>query len=377
MNRWISFAIFITAVLAVYSLLNYYFIHKHRNILTLKTTPALLLRLVLITTILTPIATIIFSRYDQPAIAAITGFAGYSWLAFLGLFLGVHGVADISLFTAERCGVRASERFTRGVSITTLLLCISILVYGSFEAKGIQLEKVSIQTDKIATQKKIKIMQISDVHFSPLIGLSMAKKINEVANKHNPDLLVSTGDLLDPGILDRDQIVEILNNIKPKLGKLAVMGNHEFYSTVEYSEKFIAEAGFTLLRDRTIEIGDKLLIAGVDDPAIRRVKDAVPPPLYTFMSEKTKGRYTILLKHQPRIEDNSERFFDLQLSGHTHAGQIYPFYYFVKMLFPNMEGRFQLNDNATLYVNRGAGTWGPPFRFLAQPEITIIEIIGK
>lgn len=377
MNRWISFAIFIAAVLAVYSLLNYYFIHKHRNILTLKTTPALLLRLVLITTILTPIATIIFSRYDQPAIAAITGFAGYSWLAFLGLFLGVHGVADISLFTAERCGVRASERFTRGVSITTLLLCISILVYGSFEAKGIQLEKISIQTDKIATQKKIKIMQISDVHFSPLIGLSMAKKINEVANKHNPDLLVSTGDLLDPGILDRDQIVEILNNIKPKLGKLAVMGNHEFYSTVEYSEKFIAEAGFTLLRDRTIEIGDKLLIAGVDDPAIRRVKDAVPPPLYTFMSEKTKDRYTILLKHQPRIEDNSERFFDLQLSGHTHAGQIYPFYYFVKMLFPNMEGRFQLNDNATLYVNRGAGTWGPPFRFLAQPEITIIEIIGK
>ncbi len=377
MNRWISFAIFITAVLAVYSLLNYYFIHKHRNILTLKTAPALLLRLVLITMILTPIATIIFSRYDQPAVAAITGFAGYSWLAFLGLFLGIHGAADISLFTAERCGVKASEQFTRLISITTLLLCMSILVYGSFEAKDIQVENISIQTDKIALNKKIKIMQISDVHFSPLIGLSMAEKINQIAENNNPDLVVSTGDLLDPGILDRNKIVSILNNIKPRLGKLAVMGNHEFYSTVEYSKNFIAEAGFTLLRDRTIEIGESLVVAGVDDPAIRRVKDAVPPPLHTFMLEKTKDRYTILLKHQPRIEDNSERLFDLQLSGHTHAGQIYPFYYFVKMLFPRMEGRFELQKNSILYVNRGAGTWGPPFRFLAQPEITILEVVGK
>ncbi len=377
MNRWISFAIFITAVLAVYSLLNYYFIHKHRNILTLKTTPALLLRLVLITLILTPIATIIFSRYDQPAIAAITGFAGYSWLAFLGLFLGIHGVADISLFTAERFGVKASEQFTRLISITTLLLCISILVYGSFEAKDIQVENISIQTDKIAPNKKIKIMQISDVHFSPLIGVSMAEKINKIAENNNPDLLVSTGDLLDPGIIDRNKIVSILSNIKPSLGKLAVMGNHEFYSTVEYSENFIAEAGFALLRDRTIEIGEDLIVGGVDDPAIRRVKEAVPPPVKGFMNRKTQDRYTILLKHQPHIEKGSEEFFDLQLSGHTHAGQIYPFYYFVKMIFPRMEGRFELEKNSILYVNRGAGTWGPPFRFLAQPEITILEIIGK
>ncbi len=219
-------------------------------------------------------------------------------------------------------------------------------------------------------------MQISDVHFSPLIGIYMAERINSIAKEQSPDLLVSTGDLLDPGIIDRDQIVTILKDIDLPLGKIAVMGNHEFYSTVDYSEKFIEDSGFTLLRDGVIEVGDSLVIGGVDDPAIRRVMDATPPPIHKYMSLKSKDRYSILLKHQPRIEGNSEKYIDLQLSGHTHAGQIYPFKYFVQLLFPYMHGRYDLEDGAILYVSRGAGTWGPPFRFLAPPEITIIEIVG-
>ncbi len=377
MARWVSFAIFITVVLTVYSLLNYYFIHKHKNILTLKTTPILLLRLVLITLILTPIATAFFSRYDQPSIAAITGFAGYSWLAFLGLFLGIHGIFDIALFIAERNGMRPSEGHTRAMSITAIMASIAILIYGSFEAQNIRAVNIPIETVKLTAEEKIRIMHISDVHFSPLIGASMAEEIKKVADEYNPDILVSTGDILDPGIKERDKIVSILESIKPPLDKVAIMGNHEFYSTVEYSEKFIADSGFTLLRNSSIDVNGKLIIAGVDDPAIRRVADATPPPVHTYLPLKSDSKYVVLLKHQPRIEENSEQYFDLQLSGHTHGGQIFPFYFFVKMLFPYMYGEYDLDNGAKLYVNRGAGTWGPPFRFLAQPEIAIIDLVGK
>ena len=376
MTRWISFAIFITVVITVYSLLNYYFIHKHKNILTLKTTPVLILRLLLVTIILTPIATGIFSRYDQPSIAAITGFAGYSWLAFLGLFLGVHGLFDISLYIAERNGMRPSEGHTRFISTTAIVVCVLILIYGFFEARNIDVRTIVIKTEKLIPGEKVRIMQISDVHFSPMIGKEMAQKIKQIADERKPDLMVSTGDLLDPGIKERDEIVSLLQQIKLSLGKIAIMGNHEFYSTEVYSETFIADAGFTLLRNQSVKIGNNLIVSGVDDPAIRRVKDASVPPIHAYLTPKTKDRYTVLLKHQPRIEENSERYFDLQLSGHTHGGQIFPFNYFVRLVFPYMYGRYDLSDDAVLYVNRGAGTWGPPFRFLAQPEVAIIDLVG-
>ncbi len=376
MARWISFAIFISVVITVYSLLNYYFIHKHKNLLTIKTTPVLLLRLVLVTIILTPIATMFFSRYGLPSIAAITGFAGYSWLAFLGLFLGVHGLFDILLIIAVLLGMRPSEGHTRVISTVAVAVSISVLIYGSFEAKNIQITTIEITTNKLKSNEHFRIMHISDVHFSPLIGTAMAEKIRNIAVEKKPDLLVSTGDLLDPGIKDRDTIISILQSIQPSLGKIAVMGNHEFYSTVEYSEKFINEAGFLLLRNESKQVNSSLVIAGIDDPAIRRVADVSPPPIHSFLSRKTIDKYTILLKHQPRIEENSEQYFDLQLSGHTHGGQIYPFKYFVQLLFRYMHGRYDLEQNSVLYVSRGVGTWGPPFRFLAQPEVVIFDLIG-
>lgn len=376
MTRWISFAIFITVVITVYSLLNYYFIHKHKNILTLKTTPVLILRLLLFTLILTPIATIIFSRYEQTAIAAITGFAGYSWLAFLGLFLGIHGIFDISLFVAERNGMKPSESHTRAISATAVIVSLLILFYGAFEADNIQIKNIAIKTDKFRSGERIRIMQISDVHFSPMIGGAMAQTIKEIADEQQPDLIVSTGDILDPGIKQRNEIVATLSEIKPPLGKFAIMGNHEFYTTEQYSKQFISDSGFTLLRNKSINIRNNLTVAGVDDPAIKRVKDAIIPPIQTYLSPKTRDRYTVLLKHQPRIEENSENFFDLQLSGHTHGGQIFPFNFFVRLVYPYMYGIYELKGGAVLYVSRGAGTWGPPFRFMARPEVVIVDVVS-
>jgi predicted MPP superfamily phosphohydrolase len=162
------------------------------------------------------------------------------------------------------------------------------------------------------------------------------------------------------------------------LGKYAVTGNHEFISGIEYSTDFITKCGFRLIRNSLVNVRTDLNIAGIDDPTGRRfLKTEKNIHEETFMSGINPGKYTILLKHQPKINKKATRFFDLQLSGHTHGGQIFPFTLAVKLAFPYIYGLYSINDNTTLYVSRGTGTWGPPIRFLAPAEITVITLLPE
>jgi predicted MPP superfamily phosphohydrolase len=96
-----------------------------------------------------------------------------------------------------------------------------------------------------------------------------------------------------------------------------------------------------------------------------------------LLSKLPRGKFTLLLKHQPRLDPEARGFFDLQLSGHTHKGQIWPFTWLSALTYPMNAGRFDLANGSVLYVSRGAGTWGPPIRFLSPPEVTVIELVRK
>jgi len=134
---------------------------------------------------------------------------------------------------------------------------------------------------------------------------------------------------------------------------------------INESKKFNDDAGFKLLRNETVVVHDIINLMSVDDPASPEKLD-MPKPIQN-------SYYTVLLKHQPRINPKSIGLFDLQLSGHTHGGQIFPLHPFVKLIFPYFRG-FYSNDRFKLNVSYGTGTWGPPVRFLAPPEITMIEL---
>ncbi|MCP4136545.1 MAG: metallophosphoesterase [bacterium] len=379
----VMFLVFISTAITIYSLLNYYFIRKHKNIITLKSLPRILFRLVLITIILTPILTIIFSWNNIPVMAAFTGFPGYSWIAFLFLFLMIHGTADIILFIVEKAGVSPPAHLARRIFIVTMLLSIAVLVFGYHEARQIRVERLTIKTTKLPPEAKpIRILQLSDIHFSPVISVETAQQIKEITLKEMPDIIVSTGDLLDRGILEGEQVNAVMKSLKAPLGKIAVPGNHEFFAGIKNSTEFTKKAGFTMLRNEAITISGILNIAGVDDPAAKRtlletLPGTRPLPEKEILSPLDSGKYTILLKHQPRIDSESRALFDLQLSGHTHAGQIFPFTLIVKLVFPYLCGLYEIDDNTKLYVNRGTGTWGPPFRFLAPPEITVIDLVPE
>ena len=167
---------------------------------------------------------------------------------------------------------------------------------------------------------------------------------------------------------------DLLREVTPEDGKFAVTGNHEAYVGPARSQAVTERAGFRMLSYQGVRVDDVIHIAGVDDPAVyNRVKmdgRAERAVLRRFPKEA----FTVLLKHQPRVDRASVEWFDLQLSGHTHGGQIFPFHWITRLVYPARTGLSRIGPDTWLYVSRGTGTWGPPIRFLAPPELTLIEL---
>jgi uncharacterized protein len=225
--------------------------------------------------------------------------------------------------------------------------------------------------------EKLRIVQISDVHIGVLVrGVRLSEILRKV-REASPDLVVATGDLVD-GQLDRMAgAAAQLREIHPRYGKFAVTGNHEFYAGLDDAIDFIRQSGFTLLRQEMTAVAGAIDIAGVDDPAIRASGprgDLSDRDVLSGAAGRS-GRFAILLKHQPSVQKDAPGAFDLQLSGHTHKGQIFPFSLITRRFFHYHSGNYRLANDALLHVSRGTGTWGPPIRFLAPPEITVIDLI--
>jgi hypothetical protein len=140
---------------------------------------------------------------------------------------------------------------------------------------------------------------------------------------------------------------------------------------------FTQKSGFVVLRGSGVTVDGALNIAGVDDEAGKRSGLFKEVDEKDLLSGLPGDLFTILLKHRPVVNNNSLGHFDLQLSGHTHNGQIFPFGLVVKLFYPNIAGMTRLPEGGSVYSSRGSGTWGPPIRFLSPPEVTIFEIVGK
>jgi hypothetical protein len=168
----------------------------------------------------------------------------------------------------------------------------------------------------------------------------------------------------------------MLRGIKPRYGKFAVTGNHEYYAGLDKALEFTRGAGFSLLHGASVDIGP-IVIAGVDDRTGVQVRGERPVSDRQVLSKLDRAKFVLFLKHQPDPEPDALGAFDLMLSGHTHRGQIWPFTYFTMLFYPLNAGRYDLGQGSILYVSRGTGTWGPPIRFLSSPQVTIVELVRK
>jgi predicted MPP superfamily phosphohydrolase len=152
------------------------------------------------------------------------------------------------------------------------------------------------------------------------------------------------------------------------------LGNHEYYAGLKRSLEFTKAAGFDLLRDDVRHIAG-LSIFGADDITGQRMGLSKDKRLFEKMLAHQDNGFVLLLKHQPFVDAGEN--FNLQLSGHTHGGQIFPFMLVTRLFFPKNYGYYELGRNKSVYITSGAGTWGPPVRIFAPPEITVIDLIGN
>jgi hypothetical protein len=177
-------------------------------------------------------------------------------------------------------------------------------------------------------------------------------------------------------MVDEEGIAALWREVKAPLGKYACTGNHEFYNGLEYAEAMLQKSGFTLLRNRGETRANAITIAGLDDPTAARFGD-VPPPARAVLEALPRDIFTVLLKHQPTPEPDIKGLFDLQLSGHTHNGQIWPFSLLVSLVYPMRGGFYKQDDGAMIVVSSGAGTWGPPIRVFSPPDIVVIDLVRQ
>lgn len=343
-----------------------------------------ILIIIIVLMILAPIVVRLCERYGYDTLASIISYAGYLWMGVLFLFFVSSLLLDI-YHLLIRAGALVSHRDFSYLILSPLyafllplIISSGINAYGYFEAKDIKTEKITIASPKIPEAAgRIRIVQISDVHIGIIVRGERLKRIAEEVKKAQPDILVSTGDLVDGQIDNLTEHAIFLRDVQPRYGKFAITGNHEFYAGLGQALDFTRSAGFAILREEGINVAGAINLAGVDDPTVDSLGLPKEISEKEVLSGLSRQHFTVLLKHRPVLEKDSVGYFDLQLSGHTHNGQIFPFNFIVRRYYPLITGYFNLPNDAHLYVSRGTGTWGPPIRFLSPPEITVIDLIHE
>jgi len=372
--------LFLITFLLLYSTLHLYLFIKMQFAFHLRPVPDIFIAVFMVVMTIAPFAVRLAERAGNEHFARLMAYGGYIWMGFIFFFFSLSICIDILRMAIHAYGFIFKRDLSCLTSAYKLFFIVPIIyaliasAYGYWEAKNITIEKIEMKTPKIPERiGKITIAQISDVHLGLIVREERLKRVIDAVKKANPDMLVSTGDLVDGQIDGLNGLIGMLDEIKPQYGKFAVTGNHEFYAGIKKSLDFTQKAGFSVLRGNGVTVGGVVNVAGVDDIAGLPF-NYVEAPERLLLSRLPQNLFTILLKHHPVVDESAAGLFDLQLSGHTHKGQIFPFRFLTKAFFPMYAGYYSLPKGSKLYVNRGSGTWGPPIRFLAPPEVTVIEL---
>jgi hypothetical protein len=252
-----------------------------------------------------------------------------------------------------------------------------VSAYALFEAWQVGTRHVEIRTAKLPVAlPRVRIVQVSDIHLGPLVGERRLSRILSEVRAAKPDLFICTGDLVDAERGNMTNLTEMLAAIEAPLGKYAVTGNHEYYAGIDGALAFIRKAGFVVLAEEAVRICPGFSLVGVDDETAHSALGGGKQwNEARILGQAPTGDVVVLLKHRPLVQKESLPFMHLQLSGHTHGGQVFPFTLFVRAYYEYGPGLHEPTPGTYLYTSLGAGTWGPPMRLLAPPEVTVVDFL--
>jgi len=380
----LAWIMFLAIFLLVYGGAHLYVFLKAKAALGFGAKTSILALIWLLLMLFAPILTRMLERPGLEPAAAVMAYIGYTWMGLLVLFFCISITVDVLRLLVYLAGLISAKNFSSLIRMSPyhflvpLILSACFVIYGFFEAAHIRTERITIETAKLPQGiDRFKIVQISDIHLGIIVGEGKLKRILDIAKREDPDLLVSTGDLVDGEMCNLTGVVNMLKGIEPPYGKFAVTGNHEFYAGLDKALAFTEDAGFIILREEVSSVGGFLNLVGVDDAEAKRFGRSAGVSERDLLLGLPQENFTVLLKHRPNLNQGSLGLFDLQLSGHAHKGQIFPFGLVTEAIYPTDEGCLKLEDGSYLCVSKGAGTWGPPMRFLAPPDVMVIELVRK
>lgn len=380
--------LFLITFLTIYSGMHLYAFFKLRGSFRLRSYLTWLLAFWMVIMTIIPLLVRLAEQFGMEKTALAIAWPGYLWMGFLFIFtsalLLTDAVHHLYRLVARHFYRQLPDYISSANAIRfALILALGTSVYAFFEAGRIRTEHVVITSSKLSSISRLRIVQITDVHIGLLLQKQRLERILEKIREAKPDILVSTGDLID-GKLNRDEAISELNPLAALLasvpapsGKYAVIGNHEVYAGLPRSLAFSRAAGFMMLRNQSIPLKSGITISGVDDRAVNPNVIADQGTETALLGLVSNDSFHILLKHRPDILPESDGRFDLQLSGHVHGGQIFPFNFLVRIKHPIPCGTTITPTGSRIHVSRGAGTWGPPMRLFAPPEVTIIDIVRQ
>ncbi|RDG35305.1 metallophosphoesterase [Streptomyces corynorhini] len=219
-----------------------------------------------------------------------------------------------------------------------------------------------------------RIAVVSDIHLGPILGRAHSRRVVDTINATQPDLIAVVGDLVDGSVRDLGPAAEPLADLTARHGAFFVTGNHEYFSGAAEWVDHVRELGMRPLENERVEIAG-FDLAGVND--IAGESEGSGPDFGKALGDRDQARASVLLAHQPVVIHDAVRHgVDLQLSGHTHGGQLWPGNYLAELANPTVAGLERYEDTQ-LYVSRGAGAWGPPVRVGAPSDITVVELASR
>ncbi len=306
------------------------------------------------------------------------------WLRIVGLpfliWMGVFWLAFVALAFSDL--VLGSMGANTGDISAPRALAVTLLVAGTAALalrNGLRVPAVRRIEISLARWPRaldgFRIVQISDIHIGPVLGRGFAAALTERVNALAPDLVAVTGDLVDGDVQRLRDEVAPFAALRGRHGVFFVTGNHDVYSGDEPWVERVRELGMRPLRNQRVAIGgaDGFDLAGVDDHRGDWVRGS-SEDLDAALAGRDPSRALVLLAHDPiSFRRASAEGVDLQLSGHTHGGQIWPFNFLVRLVVPWVAGLHRVGTSL-LYVSRGSGFWGPPMRLFAPAEISEIVL---
>lgn len=249
-------------------------------------------------------------------------------------------------------------------------LTACVLAYGYYNYCNPVVNKIAITFDK-PLSTPVRVVAVSDVHLGYATGKERLKKYVELINSQNPDIVLIAGDLIDNNVtpLRENRMNEELSQIVAPMGVYMVPGNHEYISGIDEAVSFLKETPIVLLRDTIVELPCGLQIVGRDDRHNKRRL-----PLRDIVAKTDSSKPMIMLDHQPyQVAKKDSLGVDVQVSGHTHRGQVFPMNMLVDMMYEQSYG-YRKWSHSHVYVSCGLSLWGPPFRIGTSSDIAVFEL---